>query len=147
MTTTALANPTIAPPVRAAAPRRTSFGRALRTLARRRAALTAHNPRQIAVPMLTPILFALVIAPALNSALGGLASGIDYTAFVAVGTVGLLVPLATTFAGLSVLVDRNSGARARSKSRASSRSTDSHRASCVAASRSRLSSQRNVGRT
>ncbi len=111
MTTTTLANPTIAPPVRAAAPRRTSFGRALRTLARRRAALTAHNPRQIAVPMLTPILFALVIAPALNSALGGLASGIDYTAFVAVGTVGLLVPLATTFAGLSVLVDRNSGAQ------------------------------------
>ena len=111
MTTTALANPTISPPVRASAPRRTSFGRALRTLARRRAALTAHNPRQIAVPMLTPILFALVIAPALNSALGGLASGIDYTAFVAVGTVGLLVPLATTFAGLSVLVDRNSGAQ------------------------------------
>ena len=110
MTTTTIANSTIAA-VRPAAPRRASFGRALRTLARRRAALTAHNPRQIAVPMLTPILFALVIAPALNSALGGLASGIDYTAFVAVGTVGLLVPLATTFAGLSVLVDRNSGAQ------------------------------------
>jgi ABC-2 type transport system permease protein len=86
-------------------------GRALRTLASRRAALTANNPRQIAVPMLTPILFALVIAPALKSALGGLHSSIDYTAFVAVGTVGLLVPLATTFAGLSVLVDRDSGAQ------------------------------------
>jgi len=61
--------------------------------------------------MLTPILFALVIAPALNAALGGLSTGIDYTAFVAVGTVGLLVPLATTFAGLSVLVDRDSGAQ------------------------------------
>jgi ABC-2 type transport system permease protein len=61
--------------------------------------------------MLTPILFALVIAPALNSALGGLHTHIDYTAFVAVGTVGLLVPLATTFAGLSVLVDRDSGAQ------------------------------------
>src|SRR3954466_11319943 len=84
---------------------------ALRTLAARRAALTAHNPRQIAVPMLTPILFALVIAPALKSALGGLHANIDYTAFVAVGTVGLLVPLATTFAGLSVLVDRDSGAQ------------------------------------
>jgi ABC-type polysaccharide/polyol phosphate export permease len=35
---------------------------ALLTLARRRAALTAHNPRQIAVPLLTPILFAPVIA-------------------------------------------------------------------------------------
>src|SRR4030088_646664 len=80
---------------------------ALMTPARRRLALTAHNPRQIAVPLLTPILFALVIAPALKTALGGLHSHIDYTAFVAVGTVGLLVPLATTFAGLSVIVDRD----------------------------------------
>src|SRR2546421_1021156 len=84
---------------------------ALITLARRRAALTAGNPRQIAVPLLTPILFATVIAPALKQALGGLHSGIDYTAFVAVGTVGLLVPLAATFAGLSVIVDRTSGAQ------------------------------------
>jgi ABC-2 type transport system permease protein len=74
-------------------------------------ALTAHNPRQIAVPMVTPILFALVLAPALKHALGGLHNKIDYTAFVAVGTVGLLVPLATTFAGLSVIVDRDSGAQ------------------------------------
>jgi lipooligosaccharide transport system permease protein len=95
---------------RPAAPR-AGLGRALRTLAARRAALTAHNPRQIAVPMLTPILFALVIAPALKAALGGLHTSIDYTAFVAVGTVGLLVPLATTFAGLSVIVDRHSGAQ------------------------------------
>jgi len=92
-------------------PRRTPAVGALLTLARRRAALTAHNPRQVAVPLLTPILFAVVLAPALKQALGGLHSGIDYTAFVAVGTVGLLVPLATTFAGLSVLVDRASGAQ------------------------------------
>jgi ABC-2 type transport system permease protein len=61
--------------------------------------------------MVTPILFALVIAPALKTALGGLHGTIDYTAFVAIGTVGLLVPLATTFAGLSVIVDRDSGAQ------------------------------------
>src|SRR5947208_5675703 len=97
-------------PLASRAPR-PRLGRALGTLAARRAALTAHNPRQIAVPMLTPILFALVIAPALKAALGGLHSNIDYTAFVAVGTVGLLVPLATTFAGLSVIVDRDSGAQ------------------------------------
>src|SRR5881409_593204 len=96
---------------RIAAPRRTPIARALQALASRRAALTAHNPRQIAVPMVTPILFAMVIAPALKTALGGLHSQIDYTAFVAVGTVGLLVPLATTFAGLSVIVDRASGAQ------------------------------------
>jgi ABC-2 type transport system permease protein len=107
---TAVTEPIALPP-RAATPPRTPIGRALRTLAARRVALTAHNPRQIAVPMLTPILFAVVIAPALKTALGGLHTNIDYTAFVAVGTVGLLVPLATTFAGLSVLVDRDSGAQ------------------------------------
>src|SRR3954467_8810997 len=101
----------VAAPARPRPISRPRFASALRTLAARRAALTAHNPRQIAVPMLTPILFALVIAPALKSALGGLHANIDYTAFVAVGTVGLLVPLATTFAGLSVLVDRDSGAQ------------------------------------
>ena len=109
MATTIVEPGSLAP--RLAAPPRRRLGRALRTLASRRAALTAHNPRQIAVPMLTPILFALVIAPALKTALGGLHTDIDYTAFVAVGTVGLLVPLATTFAGLSVLVDRDSGAQ------------------------------------
>ncbi|TMM00647.1 MAG: hypothetical protein E6G10_15270 [Actinobacteria bacterium] len=84
---------------------------ALQTLARRRARLTAANPRQIAVPLLTPILFAVVIAPALKEALGGLHTTIDYTAFVAVGTVGLLVPFTTIFAGLSVITDREGGAQ------------------------------------
>src|ERR687888_853060 len=84
---------------------------ALATLAGRRLALTARTPRQIVVPLLTPVLFALVIAPALKQALGGLGAHIDYTAFVAVGTVGLLVPLTSLFAGLSVLLDRNGGAQ------------------------------------
>jgi ABC-2 type transport system permease protein len=84
---------------------------ALLPLARRRVALTARNPRQIAVPMLTPILFAVVIAPALTAALGGLHTSIDYTAYVSIGTVGLLVPLTAVFAGLSVIVDRDSGAQ------------------------------------
>src|SRR5947207_14259222 len=84
---------------------------ALQTLSARRFALTARTPRQILVPLLTPIMFALVIAPALETALGGLGAHIDYTAFVAVGTVGLLVPLTAIFAGLSVIVDRDSGAK------------------------------------
>jgi ABC-2 type transport system permease protein len=92
-------------------PARTKRRGALLTLARRRAALTAHNPRQIAIPLMTPLLFATVIAPALKTALGGLHTKIDYTAFVSVGTVGLLVPLAAAFAGLSVIVDRHSGAQ------------------------------------
>src|SRR5256885_8714663 len=84
---------------------------AVSTLSRRRFTLTARTPRQLVVPLLTPIMFALVIAPALKEALGGLGSHIDYTAFVAVGTVGLLVPLTAMFAGLSVIVDRDSRAQ------------------------------------
>ena len=96
---------------RVATPRRTSRGSAIRTLAARRAALTAHNPRQIAVPLVGPALLALVVAPALKVATGGLHSHIDYTSFVGVGAVGLVVPLSCIFAGLSVIVDRHSGAQ------------------------------------
>jgi ABC-2 type transport system permease protein len=80
----------------------------LATLARRRFALTTRTPRELLVPLLTPILFALVIAPALKSALH---TGSAYEAFVATGTVGLLIPLNTMFSGLSVIVDRESGAQ------------------------------------
>src|SRR5512133_4178111 len=96
---------------RITAPARTSIGRALRTLAARRAALTAHNPRQIVVPLVGPALLALVVAPALKVATGGLNSHIDYNSFVGVGAVGLVVPLTCIFAGLSVIVDRHSGAQ------------------------------------
>jgi ABC-2 type transport system permease protein len=107
---TTIAQPAALAP-RLAAPRRPSRGRALRTLAARRAALTAHNPRQIAVPLVGPALLALVVAPALKVATGGLHSHIDYTSFVGVGAVGLVVPLSCIFAGLSVIVDRHSGAQ------------------------------------
>jgi ABC-2 type transport system permease protein len=81
------------------------------TLVRRRAALTAGNPRQVLVPMLGPAMLALIVAPALKAATGGLHGGLDYQSFVGVGTVGLVVPLSCIFAGLSVIVDRNSGAQ------------------------------------
>jgi ABC-type polysaccharide/polyol phosphate export permease len=91
-------------------PRRRTPGaaQALRTLAGRRFALTARTPRELLVPLLTPVLFALVIAPALKTALHTSAS---YEAYVAIGTVGLLVPLNTFFLGLGVIVDRDSGAQ------------------------------------
>src|SRR5919108_51309 len=65
-------------------------------------------PRLLLVPLLTPVLFALVIAPALKTALHTSAT---YETFVAIGTVGLLVPLNTFFLGLGVIVDRESGAQ------------------------------------
>src|SRR5215475_13952644 len=98
---------TIAQPLTgsSAAPRRAS---ALATLARRRFQLSVRTPRELFVPILTPILFALVIAPALHVALN---TPVSYEAFVAIGTIGLLIPLNTMFSGLSVIVDREVGAQ------------------------------------
>jgi ABC-2 type transport system permease protein len=92
-------------------PRRARPASVLLTVARRRASLTSRTPRQIAVPLLGPALLALILAPALKKATGGLHSHIDYTSFVGVGAVGLVIPLSCVFAGLSVLVDRHSGAQ------------------------------------
>ena len=94
----------------ARSPARVKHLSAFATLSRRRFALSASTPRELLVPLLTPVLFAVVIAPALAKMIG-LANGIDYKTFVAVGTVGLLVPLSCMFAGLGVIVDRDSGAR------------------------------------
>jgi len=100
-----------APSIALRAPDRARPASVLLTLAKRRASLTSKTPRQIAVPLLGPALLALVVAPALKVATGGLHSHIDYTSFVGVGAVGLVIPLSCIFAGLSVLVDRNSGAQ------------------------------------
>jgi ABC-2 type transport system permease protein len=86
---------------------RPAFG-PLATLAQRRFRLTARTPRELVVPLLTPILFALVIAPALKTALH---TSSAYESFVATGTIGLLIPLNTMFLGLGVIVDREAGAQ------------------------------------
>jgi ABC-type multidrug transport system permease subunit len=83
---------------------------ALGTLVRRRLALSARTPRELLVPLLTPVLFAIVIAPALD-AIGPSVPGVDYMTFAALGTAGLLIPINCMFAGVGVIVDRESGAR------------------------------------
>ncbi|MGO9961399.1 MAG: ABC transporter permease [Solirubrobacteraceae bacterium] len=100
-----------APSIALPRPRPTRPVGALGTLARRRGALTAGNPRQIAVPLLGPALIALIVAPALKAATGGLRSAVDYQSFAGVGAVGLVIPLSCIFAGLSVIVDRRTGAQ------------------------------------
>jgi ABC-2 type transport system permease protein len=109
MTTT-----TIEPPARFTTaptqPPAVSNLRAFATLARRRIALSAHTPRELLVPLTTPILFATVIAPALAKSIGPF-GGLDYTTYVAIGTVGLLIPLSCMFAGIGVISDREHGAR------------------------------------
>jgi len=91
-----------------AAPPRLARASQLATLARRRFQLTTRSPRELLVPLITPILFALVIAPALRQALH---TGPHYESLVATGTIGLLIPLNTLFAGLSVIGDREFGAQ------------------------------------
>ena len=80
------------------------------TLSRRRFSLSAKTPREILVPLMTPILFASVIAPALAKAMNS-HGPIDYLSFVAVGTIGLLVPLSCVLGGIGMIVDRESGAQ------------------------------------
>ena len=63
MTATATATVTAVPDVRR--PTRTRPVAAIPALTRRRLALTVRSPRALVVPLLTPVLFALVIAPAL----------------------------------------------------------------------------------
>jgi len=88
----------------------TTFPAALSALVRRRFALSVRTPRELFVPLLTPILFAVVIAPALAS-IGPKIPGLDYMSFAAVGTAVLLIPLNCMFAGIGVIVDRETGAR------------------------------------
>ena len=91
---------------------RPTWFRAWATLALRRIALSARTPREVLAPLATPILFALVIAPALAKTIPTAGhGGIDYRTFVIIGTVGLLIPLTCAFAGIGVIVDRTSGAR------------------------------------
>jgi ABC-2 type transport system permease protein len=100
---------TAAPPFAVPRPRRLATWA---TLAGRRIMLSAHTPREVLAPLVTPLLFALVIAPALARMIPAAGpGGADYSTFVIVGTVGLLIPLTCTFAGIGVIVDRTVGAR------------------------------------
>jgi ABC-2 type transport system permease protein len=83
---------------------------AVATLARRRLALSVRSPRSLVVPLLTPVLFALVIAPALANTVAVPEARTAYMTFVALATVGLLIPLNCSFSGLGVIVDRQQGA-------------------------------------
>ncbi|HEV3280377.1 MAG TPA: ABC transporter permease [Acidimicrobiales bacterium] len=104
MTTATLTVPIIAAPARAARVR------ALPTLAARRLALSVRSPRAIAVPLMAPVLFALVVAPALADGVSSPAQRPLYMTFFCVATCGLLIPLNCMFFGLGVLVDKQHGA-------------------------------------
>src|SRR5258705_1692316 len=75
---------------------------AVATLVRRRLQLSVRTPRELLVPLLTPILFALIIAPALKEALH---TGASYEAYDELGTVGLLNPLHAMLASIGMILE------------------------------------------
>jgi ABC-2 type transport system permease protein len=108
-TTTAVTTARPADRASTASPR-TPIAAAFATLVRRRLLLSARTPREIIVPLTTPVLFALVIAPALDS-IGPKVAGLDYMSFAMIGTAALLIPINCMFAGIGVILDRETGAR------------------------------------
>ena len=107
---TAVTTIVAAPPQRRTAPE-PGPASAVATLARRRLMLSIRTPRELLVPVMAPLLFAIVIAPALADTFGATPNGIDYMTFVAVSALGLLIPLSCVQSGLGVIVDRLGGAR------------------------------------
>lgn len=108
-------SPAASPPARhgptIATPSRPGRGAGLLTLARRRLALSARTPRELLVPLINPLMFALVVVPALADTLGGDIGGIDYMTYASVSAAGLLIPLSCMVTGLGVVVDRVGGAQ------------------------------------
>jgi ABC-2 type transport system permease protein len=90
--------------------RRTKEVRAVPTLAARRLALSVRHPRGLVLPVMNPVLFALVIAPALANTVATPSQQTTYMTFLALATMGLLIPLNSLFCGIGVVVDRQQGA-------------------------------------
>jgi ABC-2 type transport system permease protein len=78
-------------------------------LYQRRVALAVKNPIGLIGQLLTPVLWVLVVGPALASTFGGLAQGSDYFTYVAVGQIVFILPFSAMFAGLVVMQDRDYG--------------------------------------
>jgi ABC-2 type transport system permease protein len=79
------------------------------TLYLRRLAVATKTASGIAGTMTPPVLWVLLIAPALDEALGGFNPSIDYYTYVAVAQVALIVPFTSMFSGINVIVDKEFG--------------------------------------
>jgi len=79
------------------------------TLYGRRLSVATKTLSGIAGTMAPPVLWVLLIAPALDDALGGFNLEIDYYTYVAVAQVALIVPFTSMFSGINVIVDKEFG--------------------------------------
>jgi ABC-2 type transport system permease protein len=88
---------------------RPSAAHGIRVLAARRIRLTTRTASGVVGQLLSPILWVLIVGPALADSLGSFNAGVDYFTYVAVGQVAFLIPFTAMFSGLNVIVDREFG--------------------------------------
>ncbi|MCH8200465.1 MAG: ABC transporter permease [Chloroflexi bacterium] len=81
----------------------------LSTIYRRRIAVATKTVPGLIGLTVTPVLWILIVAPALAEALGGFSTDIDYYTFVAVGQVAFIIPFTSMFSGINVIVDKDFG--------------------------------------
>lgn len=79
------------------------------TLWVRRLRLTTKTASGIIGQLMTPVLWILVVGPALADSLGSFSPGVDYYTFIAVGQVAFLIPFTAMFSGINVIVDKDFG--------------------------------------
>jgi ABC-2 type transport system permease protein len=78
-------------------------------LYRRRLSVSLSQPAALAGQVLTPVLWVLVVGPALNRAFGGFTHQVNYTSYVSLGQVVFILPFSAMFAGLTTMFDRDWG--------------------------------------
>ena len=81
----------------------------LSAIYRRRVAVATKTVGGLVGLTITPVLWILIVAPALADALGGFSSDIDYYTFVAVAQVALIIPFTSMFSGVVDIVDKEFG--------------------------------------
>jgi ABC-2 type transport system permease protein len=78
-------------------------------LYRRRVAVAVKTPIALISQALMPVLWVLVVGPALARAGARSGSEVDFYSYVAIGQIVFVLPFSAMFAGLTVLNDRNIG--------------------------------------
>jgi ABC-2 type transport system permease protein len=72
-------------------------------------AIAVNRPIAVVSQLLSPVLWILVVGPALATAFGGFANDLDYFTYVAIGQIVFIIPFSAMFAGLVVMTDRDYG--------------------------------------
>lgn len=81
----------------------------LAALYHRRLVIALNKPIAIVSQLLTPVLWILVVGPALAAAFGGFTHNLDYFTYVSIGQIVFIIPFSAMFAGLVVITDRDFG--------------------------------------